>query len=737
MELLYIIRLLNRKKWIIVLAGILAVGAAFLLTMNKKKLFKSQSQMSTGFTISEEIKLSEDIFNLPQIDVKFSNIIENITSPKVLNLLSYKLILRDLTSDAPFTKPEQSEIDKKEGLKNIDYKEAAKVYSNKYDSLLLLRSNVKEEKQLLDLLEIYNYDIESLRKMLYVARYQRTDYINIYFRSQKPELSSFVVNQLIKEFQRYYDFTRRERSLESMVALDSIVKKRKLELDEKIGTKTKFLTDSVVSTMDPNLVGANKLSQISMYESGLAEEISRVQSLTYQIDQIQIQINNLGTEVKTTNTGSGDNQLYFALRKQYNDLYNDYIRGGATDAAMKSRLDDLQRRMQEAAPTGTRTTDNTNYSTSQRSMLTQTKIDLEGRLRSANSKIGFYRSKLSEAGSIISTNMPNTTGKLEQLDKEIEIATLEYTSSKERLTLASNMSDAGVANFKQTLYGQPALQPEPSKRIIVLALAGFSGVVLAALFFIFLTYIDQSIKTPSQFQRQTNLPILGTINYVNLKATNLKEQVTQMEMDEVNRSNVFRELLRKLRYEIESSEKRIILFSSTEPQQGKTTLMQALAFSLSLSKKKVLLIDTNFCNNDLTVYNDAKQSLEDFSVAGRDLEFSEVEKIISETGVEDVHIIGCKGGDYTPSEILPRNHLLNFLPEFLKKYDFVFMEGAPLNGYTDTKELAQFADGIVAIFSAKEEIKQTDKDSIKYFKSVKKKFLGAVLNQVDDKDLNL
>lgn len=313
MELLYIIRLLNRKKWIIVLAGILAVGAAFLLTMNKKKLFKSQSQMSTGFTISEEIKLSEDIFNLPQIDVKFSNIIENITSPKVLNLLSYKLILRDLTSDAPFTKPEQSEIDKKEGLKNIDYKEAAKVYSNKYDSLLLLRSNVKKEKQLLDLLEIYNYDIESLRKMLYVARYQRTDYINIYFRSQKPELSSFVVNQLIKEFQRYYDFTRRERSLESMVALDSIVKKRKLELDEKIGTKTKFLTDSVVSTMDPNLVGANKLSQISMYESGLAEEISRVQSLTYQIDQIQIQINNLGTEVKTTNTGSGDNQLYFAL----------------------------------------------------------------------------------------------------------------------------------------------------------------------------------------------------------------------------------------------------------------------------------------------------------------------------------------------------------------------------------------------------------------------------------------
>lgn len=42
--------------------------------------------------------------------------------------------------------------------------------------------------------------------------------------------------------------------------------KRKAELDEKIRAKSQYLDDSVVSTMDPNLVGANKLSQISMYE---------------------------------------------------------------------------------------------------------------------------------------------------------------------------------------------------------------------------------------------------------------------------------------------------------------------------------------------------------------------------------------------------------------------------------------------------------------------------------------
>ena len=41
-------------------------------------------------------------------------------------------------------------------------------------------------------------------------------------------------------------------------------------------------------------------------------------------------------------------------------------------------------------------------------------------------------------------------------------------------------------------------------------------------------------------------------------------------------------------------------------------------------------------------------------------------------------------------------------------YDYIFMEGAPLNGYSDSKELVQYADGVIAIFSATSEI-QTDR----------------------------
>src|SRR6202012_3597329 len=81
---------------------------------------------------------------------------------------------------------------------------------------------------------------------------------------------------------------------------------------------------------------------------------------------------------------------------------------------------------------------------------------------------------------------------------------------------------------------------------------------------------------------------------------------------ENNRQNVFRESIRKLRFEVENSGKRILLFAGTKKGEGKTTLIQMLAFRLSLNKKKVLIIDTNFSNNDLTVQRTADPVLETF-----------------------------------------------------------------------------------------------------------------------------
>jgi Mrp family chromosome partitioning ATPase/uncharacterized protein involved in exopolysaccharide biosynthesis len=729
MELTYIIRILVKNKKYILGASFLTGAVALIFSFFLKDKYESQSQISTGYTIRQEIKLSDASFDIGEIDIKFNNAIENISSPKVLNLLSYKLMMHDLDFGNRFSNVDTAEISKIKGLENLDIEAVKAILIDKYDNLTMLNGSIESEKKIIGLIEFFGYDLESLRKNLDVYRYQRSDYINIVYTSENPFLSEFVVNQLISEFQRYFEISTRERSIEAKHALDSIVNQREIDLKNKVALKSNYLRDSI-NASGSAAVNA-KINKSSDYESIIADELSKIQSISYQIEQVERQIESVGTP-ETASAVVPSNKEYADLRRRYNELTNQYIRSGSTDASLKSEIEQLQIRLKSLASTAPATTktDNSTRST-QLNALAKEKIELEAALRSSNARVEFYRSKLADMGVIVPQKGRKSTYRIDQLDKEIELSMMEYTSAKEKVNIVGGLVDPGQSNFKQTIYGQAALEPEPTKRLLLVAISFMSGLLLSSLVYILIAYFDQKIRTPTQFQRMTNLPLIGVINFIDLKASSLKEHIIQIERSKTSRTNNFREFLRKMRYEIESSGKKTIMFTSTEPSQGKTTLLQSLAFSLSLSKKRVLLIDTNFCNNDLSVLNAAKPTLELFSFDKVESDQNALKNLISPTGVENVDIIGCKGGDYTPNEILPKDHILNHLDYFLTMYDYILIEGAPLNGFTDAKELSQFVDGIVAIFSANAEIKSADKESIKYFRTIPEKFLGSVLNQLD------
>jgi len=166
-----------------------------------------------------------------------------------------------------------------------------------------------------------------------------------------------------------------------------------------------------------------------------------------------------------------------------------------------------------------------------------------------------------------------------------------------------------------------------------------------------------------------------------------------------------------------------------------------LSYSLSMSKKKILIIDTNFSNNDLTVqlHGDPvleKISNEDLSVSPR-LKVKVFSKDVG-AGTGGIFIIGSQGGDYTPSEVLPsENNLLIHLQALLEEFDYIFLEGPPLNDFSDSRELVDYVEGVVAVFSATDIIKQIDKESAKFFKDLNGKFCGSVLNMIDLENVNV
>jgi len=157
---------------------------------------------------------------------------------------------------------------------------------------------------------------------------------------------------------------------------------------------------------------------------------------------------------------------------------------------------------------------------------------------------------------------------------------------------------------------------------------------------------------------------------------------------------------------------------------------------LAGSRKKVLVIDTNFSNNSLTRHFSATPTLENLGQR-IDLQQEEFDAAISRTNIPNLDIIGCESGIYSPSEIFPKDSFLNKLNSLTTLYDYVFLEGAALNKYSDSKELAVFASSVIAVFSASSVISHSDEDSIDFLRSLDEKFTGAILNKVLLENTNL
>jgi uncharacterized protein involved in exopolysaccharide biosynthesis/Mrp family chromosome partitioning ATPase len=729
MDIIYFIKALLKKKWWIAISTIIAIAGAFAFTLGKPRLYASVTQIATGFTVNDQIKLRDEHLNIFEADVKFDNMIETINSPIVIGMLSYNLLIHDLTSNKPFTHLDEKEL-KSDVYKGVNKQQAVNILRNKLDSLEVLSSYHPVERDILAYLKLYKYDYDAIRKSLHVGRLQRTDYLEIVYRAENPEQAAYTVNTVYKEFIRYYRSMRSERSVQSVESFDELVKQKKTELDKKV--EALRLYKSSEGLLNVEVASGNQLDLIKQFEKGLSDESANYNTINSSLQSVneRIAASNAGKTVYNNN-----NSEIVELRKQIIDLNEEYAQKGSNDEATRIKLAGLRSQLQKKLST----VSTSSQTATTKEQLLQEKSGLEAQLNASSLNMKGLQGRISNLRGSVGT-YANKEANVSGLQAEVTMAQEEYNKLKEKLNAAQDNQTSPDFNFKQILPGQPAFKPESSKRVIMMGMAGISTLLFTSFIVLLMEFLDGSLKSPSVFEKHLQLRLISSVNRADLNKYSILEalqKTTVTSKHAKQRQNTFRELLRKLRYEIESSGKKTFLITSTEARQGKTTLTQALAYSLSLSNKNVLVIDTNFCNNDLTVQMEAAPTLETFSVPPAELTIESVKNIVTTYPVGGIEVIGCKGGDYTPSEILPKYNLLNYLSFLTGYYDFILLEGAPLNDYTDSKELTQYVEGVIAVFSSRLALTQIDHESVQFFETIGNKFVGAVLNNVQEEFLEL
>ena len=391
MDFVYLIRVLLHRKWIILGSAVLAALIAWYLTRDEPKYYRSSTRISTGFAVPDEIRVNEN-FAAYDAEVKFNNTTSTLTSLPVISLLSYELIVHDLTDSKPF------HVLTAEDMKSPVYKELNKdkaivVFKDRLESMNLLTSFNPEEKKLIEVLNLYGYSFKDLSQALTMYQVPRTDYLQIDGVSENPELSAFVVNNVFKQFIRYFRRIRSSKSQESVDTLQSLMDNRKQELDDKNAV---LRGEGIVDATTEN---TSKFDLIASYEKSLTDEKNKQTDDYYTLRKINQKLGNLGSSTppssstaNTTDYNSNNNEELVLARKAMNEAYAEYLK--TNDKAVLAKYKQLKAEYNSKyANTKPAAADGTPGKDSRRELLDQ-KNDVEIDIEASNSKIKTIESKI-------------------------------------------------------------------------------------------------------------------------------------------------------------------------------------------------------------------------------------------------------------------------------------------------------------------------------------------------------
>jgi len=712
MNISYLLKYLWKRKWLVIIPTLAAILLAWLFSRHQAADYTSVAELSTGYMDINPLDYNS---RAPNNTVLFNNVIQTLQSNQVLDQVSYALLLHDLQDNTPFFTGSSSNtsdiITHYPGGKNG----LLTSLSNKIDSFYVLDLARKEDRMIRELADNYGYSPDALLKKVEINRIESSDFIIITTTTANPLLSAFISNGICHRFLTLYQNKIGHASTTSLDTLRSLMETKKQILDNKL----KLLQDGD----DPALSGS--VGMLGTLQGQLTQQKGNLIAAQVALENVNQQISTAGKQ-----GGLANNEEVITLRTNIDNLYAKYVNGGSTDVNLLDQIDRLRNTLQQKLSSMGGSTGSIPLGD-----LLKQKMDLGVKINVATQTMKDLQNKINAMQGAVQSSTARQ-GLLQGIQSEIEVARQQYEDANKLYNEALNRNIFPGNDFKQVLQASPPLHPNPSTKIKIIGFAG-AGVFFFVIFLLlFFEFIDPAIKTPSFLKANIPFPLLANLKYIDTQNSPMEEMFNASTAVPKSLEG-FREQIKQLRYEVEHSGKKMFLVAGYHTGSGRTTMIESLAGSLNLSNRKVLLVDANFHNNTLTRKYNANALVETFEPKGEQASVNKaIAAITAPTKHENIRVIGCGSGDYTPGEVLPEKNLFTGLRHD-EDYNYVLIDCASLSQGPDCKELLTHVDAVILAFAADQPLTEEDKELITFLRKNNVEVLGAVLNKVPIYNMDL
>jgi capsular exopolysaccharide synthesis family protein len=295
---------------------------------------------------------------------------------------------------------------------------------------------------------------------------------------------------------------------------------------------------------------------------------------------------------------------------------------------------------------------------------------------------------------------------------------LMQTREESNITLAATSAKAKVIT-------DPIIPPLPvsPKRNLILLISFLLGLIVPILVIYVSNLLKITIANRDELERLAIPSIIGEIM--------TKEEEGEIVVKRNSTSPIvelFRSLRNNIHFVMSEPHKKIILITSTVPNEGKTFVSINLAASFALSEKRVLLIGMDIRNPQLA----------------SEMGFPKGKGLTSYLlGDEDWKNLLCHISDYpnmdilqagvvppNPNELLMRPNLQTLLQQARQVYDIILIDSAPVGVVSDTFLIGSHVDATIYVTREKVTPKQAISFVNTIYEDQRLKNISLVINDV-------
>lgn len=287
--------------------------------------------------------------------------------------------------------------------------------------------------------------------------------------------------------------------------------------------------------------------------------------------------------------------------------------------------------------------------------------------------------------------------------------------------------------------------PVSPKRLQNILLSALLSLIVGVGLVLFLDYVNNKIESVEDIDRYLRLPALGVIPLLDNGAktkklgggngasgkelvpsgSNGSVVLTQVEANS-SIAESYRQLRTSLLLSSAGHAPRTILFTSSQPAEGKTTTSVNTAISLAQTGSAVLIIDADLRRPRVHKIFGLKNNagLSNFLTSEEDL------ASLIQVAMPNLYVLPVGPLPPNPAELLGSGRMKQVIETLAANFDYVIVDSPPVSSFADSLILSSMVEGVIIVVKGGATPRELAQRAKAHLQSVGARILGVVVNQI-------